>query len=206
VAIVALLAGCAPQHTTPEGLSDAEVKAIYDAQQLQMWESYHQGETPPDVEFVRYLDPESGSVRTECMAEANIPGFSVTEEGWWSFQSTDLATDRLFADAQYICALKYPPDPSNSDQMGLFSDAELDFIYHYMTDRLVPCVRLMGYSLREVPTRDAFMSSSPYLGWSVYDAMLPLPQSIEEWGRVDARCPPSPVGQFWRAGLDYLSP
>jgi hypothetical protein len=53
----------------------------------------------------------------------------------------------------YTCAAAFDP-PQTFD--AVLSDAQLDFIYDYYQDWLIPCVIMQGYHFTDVPTRTEF--------------------------------------------------
>jgi hypothetical protein len=70
------------------------------------------------------------------------------------------------------------------------SEEQLSAVYEDFTDRLVPCLRLLGFGVDELPERDLFVTQSAgYPRWNPYPELDPVP-TADEWPIVGARCPP----------------
>lgn len=201
VASVLLLAGCAQPPALPTGLTDDEVTAIFAEQNAQWWMTIYPDEPLPVVERVEYINPFESTEIVECIIAAHVPGV-VADGGGFAFQPTDPVVERLYALAQYTCSMKYPYDPAFAEQLGLYSDAQLEYLYAYFTERLEPCLKSIGARVYLHPTREEFLANAPYLSWNPYDA-IEQPNTAEEWQQLDYRCPPPPIGFFWRAGVHY---
>jgi hypothetical protein len=70
------------------------------------------------------------------------------------------------------------------------SDEQLSAVYDDFTDRLLPCLRLLGFSVGDLPSRDLFVSQSAgYPRWNPYLELDPAPTE-GDWPLIAARCPP----------------
>lgn len=201
VASVLLLAGCAQTPVAPAGLTADEVTAILAEQNAVWWTSVYPEEPPPNVEVVEYVNPYESTEIIDCILAAHVPGV-VADGGGFTFQPTDPVVERLYALAQYTCSMKYPYDPAFAEQMGLYSDEQLEYLYAYFTERLEPCLTANGERVYVHPTREEFLANAPYLSWSPYDA-IEQRETPEEWAQLDFRCPPPSVAYLWRSGVNY---
>ncbi|MCU1440537.1 MAG: hypothetical protein JWP85_1534 [Rhodoglobus sp.] len=78
-----------------------------------------------------------------------------------------------------------PPPP-----VLFLSDEQLSGVYDDFTNRLLPCLRLLGLSIGEIPARDLFVSQSAgYPRWNPYLELEPTPAE-GDWPLIAARCPP----------------
>jgi hypothetical protein len=78
-----------------------------------------------------------------------------------------------------------PPAP-----VLFLSEEQLSRVYDDFTDRLLPCLQLLGFSVGELPSRDLFVSQSAgYPRWNPYLELDPAPAE-GDWPLIAARCPP----------------
>jgi hypothetical protein len=151
-----LLSGCVA--ALPPGPS-AEQLASHRAETLRLtWANTGLTGDPPVVEG-RYSTSDTDWFRSigDCLSEAGVasPGWSYsTGAGYALAASPGLDLDD---DAQqlafYICVASYNP-PREYD--GVLSEAQLDYLYDYYQDWLVPCLTMRGYRFTDVPTRTEF--------------------------------------------------
>jgi len=201
VASTMLLAGCAAAPQLPAGPTQAEVKKTVYEQNLRWWLSIAPGEPMPVIEPVRYLDPdEDGHEITDCIVNAQLPGIMGDEDAFFGNISPE--AQHQFDRVQFACSMLYPWDMSDPEALGILSPAQLDYLRVYFVERLAPCLELMGYSTGFVPEPDQFAPDG-YMQWVPYYSMSPQPQTEREWLLIDSRCPPPPIGEYWRPGLDY---
>jgi hypothetical protein len=81
-----------------------------------------------------------------------------------------------------------PPPP-----VLFLSEEQLSEVYDDFTDRLLPCLRLLGFSVGDLPARDLFVSQSAgYPRWNPYLELEPTPAD-GDWPLIAARCPPPPL-------------
>lgn len=193
-AIALLLAGCAPAPTPiPPGPTEAEAEALAAQQQQRMWgvnvaRYPAQFDRPdPNLSVVAYL-PESQWAPTvaSCLAEA---GFGSTiDHGAISpvFQPGQLEGE--FAYAEYVCETQYPYPPT---KRGFLSRAQLEYMYAFYTQRLSPCLRLMGYTVSDAPPEKAFVEgyeTTFFFGWNPYEEVAPYVNNERVWANIDWRC------------------
>lgn len=191
-ASVALLAGCAPAPELPAALTQAEIKERIAEHNALWWESMFPGQRQPDVDPIEYVSPTVAVRKTEeCMHNADIEGLLFGPDGSWIYLGDDPGGNEQVNRVYFICSLEYP---IALDQAGLLSDEQLEWIYDYNKQRLVPCLQLLGYT---VPNRTTDFAPGTNDYWIPYYDIYPQP-SADEWARIDLRCPPSPVGPLYR--------
>ena len=133
-----------------------------------------------------------------CDAEGAVTSFTEktgvpsatynSRNGYWDGPDGDRLTDGQNR-ALFICNLQYPYDLSDPAAAGMYTADERAWAWNYQHTRLVPCLQLMGYPVKN--RDDGYITSTPW--WNPYDELTPTP-SAEEWELIDARCPPSPYG------------
>lgn len=106
----------------------------------------------PTVELEEYTDPDDTTeVYRTCMREAG-------HEDWTEINFNALgdapAAERLDL---YVCISRFPLHPS---YYGLYSEGQLDAIYDYYQESLVPCMQASGIDVQGVPTRRVRQQSS----------------------------------------------
>lgn len=185
LAATAVLAGCASPRALPPSATPAEVRAVIAEQNRQWWDSIAPGEPMPVIEPIEYADPKGiNPGLNECMSSIDT-----TVQGSW---------DR----AMFTCSMLYPYDYAEPEAFGIYSRAQLEFLYDYFSRRLSPCLEFLGYEVPEGPSLEGF-TAGEFSGWTPYYAMRPTPLTAAEWRRIDLRCPVPPIGVFYRPGLDY---
>lgn len=127
-----------------------------------------------------------GTVIAGCMNAAGYPEY-VGSGPAISNGTTVIAGDieqQLDLD---LCLRQYPILPDLSGSINL---AQLDYLYDYYRDFLIPCLGAAGYTAgRDIPTREEFVVISAEPHWTPYSA---LPGSALDDPLLDDHCPPSP--------------
>lgn len=162
--VVLTLAGCAAQ--TPSTLTDEELSDYLVEMQDQAW--FYAGasnETRPRVEPTLMPADDLEQAFTDC------------------YQNDALT------EAQCDMALiAYPED------IGYFSSSELNYVYDYYADELVPCLATEGLSVGYAPTRAEFVQAG-WMSWEPYRELgAKLPPSRAE--AVVEKCPQYPPLPF----------
>jgi hypothetical protein len=78
---------------------------------------------------------------------------------------------------------------------GYFSAAQLDYVYDYFQDSLVPCLQTQGLDVGVAPSRAEFAGSAGWIRWDPYSelgAAVPPSRSAE----IRERCPEYPPAEF----------
>jgi len=165
VAMALLLAGCVA--VPPPGPSEAEI-AEYNAELLDLtWAA-------TGLEGV--VDrPATGSGRPlqsaawfdatfACMSAQGIGNLAITSSSESGFELYGAWTDADDQLAFYRCAAANPIDPAGS--LEVLTDDQLDYIYDYYLQSLVPCMVLNGFAPTSAPTRVEFHALAGQ--WSPY--------------------------------------
>lgn len=194
---VALLTGCSsanPQAVEgsgpePTASSASDARSVADS----LWRSLaarYPGAERPSVDLVRYVTPrEWATAQSDCLHEAGFPDVSVMDDGGLQVLGVPDSQKEALAVAQYVCGVKYAIDPQYTDP---FTEDELNSIYVYYVDFLVPCLTGQGYSVADVPSRGSFVDSRGR--WSPYESVEPGTQ--ESWVALNKTCPQWPDGLF----------
>lgn len=188
VAASLLLTGCVTHSSPPpSGLSGAE-KARY----LEVLSGSIGGSE--SVEFV----PSAGwgTVIAGCMNAAgyseyegsgpSIRNVSVDVDGDVSFTAS-ISGDLDQLEQLTVCLTQYPVLPDLSGNVNL---AQLDYLYDYFRDFLIPCLSTTGHPVRgEIPTRAEYVVITGEQHWHPYDS---LPATAFRDGTIYDQCPASP--------------
>jgi hypothetical protein len=184
------LAGCAPVRSIPPQASGAELEQLVgDEQELyRHWYLYmvKAPADPPDVAMKRVIkSSEAEAVYEQCMAAAGYPNYGQS--------GTTVAVEQSDAGqlALYICVSQYPLDPST---FGLFSAAQLEYLYDYFHESLIPCLESSGFEITDVPDRADFLRREPaqLYAWSPYQTLHGI--SPRTLAKLTRRCPEYPNG------------
>ncbi len=191
-------AGEAPPEPVGDSAPVSAEEFDYDAHLVALREAT-QVEDPPSTEIVRVIAPdEQPEVWQACMQEAGYE-VSVTSDGGLT-PPQDLPDDQWGAYdlANYICHAQYPVDQSLVPQFGT---EQVDVLYGYYVEELVPCLQERGFEVDEPPTIETFRASwvsgdeglhASESTWFPYTAVDAAEISMDEWEAVNAACPQSP--------------
>lgn len=142
---------------------------------------------PTDAEFVCYISrDESGRVYAECISEQ---GFDATENssGGVHFDVPKEQQPAL-AVAEYRCLARYPVHPVF---MQPLTEEQVEILYDYYVDTLVPCLEGEGYDVGEVPTLETYKATRRTdEQWFPYNVVGAVPE--DEWRRINEKCPQGP--------------
>ena len=194
---VLLLAGCATATPIPPGLTDAEADEVVASRLAETWTVVNRGEfrEMPVIERVSFTTPDDwSSAQVSCLVAAGIDASEVS--GGFSVSSDGTISDRQIADAQIVCLGQYPVDPRTQ---GYLSDAQLLYAYDYLTERVAPCLDLLGFPSSGPPDRLAFVGAvRAGLVWTPYShgGATRLDATPAEWTVINGKCPPLPVDPF----------
>ncbi len=154
-ALVVLLAtGCTSTIAVPPQPTGAELDRLIALELDFQWQFV--GLTPdaprPTVERIRIVSlDEAEAVHQQCLVDAGYAASRV---------NTTFGADNFERLAIYTCSAQYPTPPSS---FGLFSEAQLDFLYGYFMQVTVPCLEANGVTVPAIPTRDEFLVPSTQL-------------------------------------------
>jgi len=165
------LSGCAAAPVPPPNPTDAEIDSIMVARVESMAAS--DTEAHPEVwnaiTFGRFIaNEEAPAVLGECMGAFGVTTVQIGTNGSMSW--TDSAGDGFVETVISACQFAYPSDYSRE---WVHTDAQLEYLYNYVTTFLVPCLSAAGYASEEPPTRRAFMETARHdlWAWSPYNSI-----------------------------------
>ena len=169
-ALVLLLAtGCTQTLAVPGPPTGEELDRLIDRQLDFQWQ--YIGLTPddprPEVERIRIVPVEEAeAVYRQCMVDAGYERFNVITASIYGGASKEQRVDI------YTCVAQYPTPPAS---FGLFSEAQLDYLYDYFMQVTVPCLEANGVPVADVPSRDEFGAPSSQLNqvWIPYYSVEP---------------------------------
>lgn len=171
VALAALmlvaLAGCAPVTQVPGEPTGEELERLIAIELDYQWQ--YVGLTPdaprPTVERIRIVSmDEAEEVHRQCMVDAGYENYRFVKASIFGGAGT---TERL---AIYTCSAQYPTPPSS---YGLFSEAQLDYLYDYYREVTVPCLEATGIPVEQLPSRAEFHDSQRgmFAIWNPYNSV-----------------------------------
>ena len=170
--LLVALTGCTSTVAVPAPPSGGELDRLI-AQELDLqW--HYVGLTPdaprPTVEQIRIVSmDEAEAVHRECMVAAGYDNYGIVETAIFRQASS---AERL---AVYTCAAQYPVLPSS---YGLFSEAQLDYLYDFYVTVTVPCIEATGIAVEGMPDRAEFVQSKDgvFALWNPYRGLSALKQ------------------------------
>ena len=181
VALALALAGCSIEGEAIRPPTDADLAKLNEyVNDLQWGGLQFSPDSPrPTVEFERYVDPDlAEATYSECMEESGYVDWQ--EQNLTALGGAPVA-ERL---ALYTCITRFPIHPG---YYGLYTPGQLDAIYDFYRDSLVPCISASGIDLGDVPTREVFVASGFFDRWSPYGRNFDI--SDHELAALYARCP-----------------
>jgi hypothetical protein len=189
------LAGCA--GPTEDRLSGEQIDAIREADNIRQWNAIVPDDwniQRPHVEPVESVDPNwRNAIVDACMKDAGFAG--ITQVGDSVSVSVGEPDPKAATLAYYECVAEYP---LHVPAIGYLSRTVRGALYDYLTTRIVPCLRTLGYEVVDPPTRTEYVETYYRdLGWNPYEAVSFGSGSIA-WLVIDARCAPpaDKFGQF----------
>ena len=182
------LTGCVSAREVPPPITDAALQAYLEKRLDAAWLNTGLGATverplpDPTTLVDRFRDVNQPQDFSDCTVEAGVGSWSSTERdgGPQLLDQTGGPLESPEKQLQwYSCFAQFP----SSEGFGsmLLTRAELDYLYDYYRDWVVPCIALKGYSIAEMPTRDQFVEESFY-AWVPYYNVIPAQGQIESNG------------------------
>lgn len=181
--------GPVPEPDPPLTEAESEAKRLEAADQRWAWVlmDWPQAQRPPDP-FVSYItDDERVAVMTACFEDSGVP----LERG---YGTPDLTGPVLSVSAQpeteaqavagFTCETAHPVKVVASDA----NEAELGWIYDYLTRFTVPCYEANGFRNPPPPTRDEWVANWPQPCWFPTTGDGP-PIDHELQAALDEACP-----------------
>jgi len=175
------LGGCSVERGPIAEPTPTELEAITRQVNDLQWQNlqFSPDSPRPTVEFSRFIQPdETDEVYTACMEDAGYVGW---EQANFNSLGGPPAAERLDL---YVCVSRFPVHPA---YYGIHTAAQLDAIYDFYRDSLVPCLRGAGLDITGVPTRDEFVKSEFPFAWNPYAQNFDIPDKV--LSGVYAQCP-----------------
>lgn len=138
----------------------------------------------PVVDVIAYVPPAGwGAAVAGCMNAAGYADYAASPRGM-SYPARD-EDDAGQALALYTCIGHYPVQ---ADFSSYANKAQLEYLYDYFRNSLIPCLAAEGYIVPgTAPTREKFTSFTVEPRWNPYNALPSQPDSA-----VRDACPASP--------------
>lgn len=175
--MVLLLTGCAePRKAPPSGVSATELESYRDLIDEQTWlySGLAADYTKPVVERIELDVNDWSEALNAC--EQPIEEIADTEQALL---------------AEYTCRAKYQ---LNAGALALLNGAQLDYLYDYYQDTLIPCLGLRGIELASFPTREESVDVARFgsYPWNPYDELFDYGIGMAAPDGLLSTCPPFP--------------
>ena len=186
-----LLGGCA-SPTTPTQGQRADVAHFVQARLDDAWRGDGRHDRPSTV-APRFLLPNGwGFAMKECMVEAGFTAFDYDRSGGFTNgleRTSSMGEEGL---AWYYCGARFP---TYDTVFSVLDEPQLDQLYAYYRERLIPCLALKGSAVIKVPTREQFGEGGAGQpgSWNPY-LTAELPPTAVVASAVLESCPPYPEG------------
>lgn len=188
LAVTLALAGCAPGP-----MDDSADVSLHLQQRLDVAFNPDQpgGIDRPPSGAVRFALPNGwGGLMGRCMNESGFADFGY--DRFYGFTNGGEVASRSGAEglAWYGCTKQYP---EYDTVFAKFTDDELDALYDYYAEYLVPCLESLGASVTSMPSRTDFADGGEGQAgwWNPFLAVAP-PASTADVDLLYAKCEPYP--------------
>ncbi len=183
---VLAVSACAAAPPQPDGLTPQGVSDFVVATNETRWNSIvgDRQIDRPDVDFVRFvMQRDAPSTWVECMAAAGYPNALAVGRGVY-FGTEDGDDSPGARAALWGCTVEYPVHPA---YLGRLSSDQQTYLYDSWVERVIPCLRALGFSVPILESRGEFLSVHEVYLWSPYDLVH---TSTLSWDSIDQACPP----------------
>ena len=183
--MIGALTACATPTPLPPGPTREEILELRAEENFDWWQSMSGGQPQPLVEPVEYVSYELWPVYMErCVTAAGFTGIRANGESimFDAPAGEELATNRAY----YVCYQQYPLEISDSTSEGLFSKAQVSWLYDRFTQRIGPCLQMLGYVVSPPPDRDEFIDS--FYSYELWTPYLYVQPGFLTWEAIDQRC------------------
>ncbi|WP_157155937.1 MULTISPECIES: hypothetical protein [unclassified Diaminobutyricimonas] len=163
---------------TPDPLSDEQANARRLELQDESWKlvtDQYPSAVRPEDPFVGYISAdESLDLVTACLTEKGVPfGYGTDAYGNRAGYEVNLDTEAN-AVGVFVCREMHRGRPR-----GPSTEAELGWLYDYLTQFLAPCYEANNYEIPPPPARDEFIARWPNQGWWPSPPGMPLEPAEE---------------------------
>lgn len=179
-AIALSLTGCSLALAEPPPPEGAELQGYIAEQQRRI----------PTAEVLSDGEVDFSLNGTSCLEHAqeflaSVDVTSITDE-------QVVLVSEQFEQEMVNCEAGVIVDPNAG---GYFSAAQLDYVYDYFQDSLVPCLQLQGLNVGYAPSRAEFATAAGWIMWDPYSELgAAVPPSRSE--EIRSRCPEYPPAGF----------
>lgn len=192
-ATLLLLTGCSTA-TAPEPGLDPEQLTEFRAYLLdRYWDSTGLSDDlrPPPPVVTTLTSEDWIPAYVKCMNNAGFDQYVANGDGSYTMGVDDInARTDAEVIADYSCSSSFEIDGQFDD---MYNDAQLDYLYTYYQQVLVPCVQLLGYDVVDVPPRTQFVEN-----WGAWHPYFSVRSSEQDAFYADQRvptdCPAVPAG------------
>lgn len=202
VACVLLLSGCVPVRPVPGPMSVAERDAYLDRQEDMAWAgALPPGAERPEITRRVVTGQEWGPLFVDCMVDAGFDVYSLDPGGYAVASDEPVSYTDALRLAEVTCQTSFVVDPRD---YGLLSEAQVDYLYDYYKNTLVPCLQLAGERIVQPPNHEQFRANpwwNPYVARYYLDYGTPLPSP-----ELLRRCPPQPPGDLVTLPEEFTVP
>ena len=172
-----LLVGCADvRKAPPSGVSETELESYRSLVDDQTWlySGLAADYTQPVVDRIELNVDDWSEALRDC--QQPIEQIADTEQALL---------------AQYTCRAKFQ---LNAGALALLNTAQLDYLYDYYQDTLMPCLGLRGVALEAVPRREEVVDVARFgsYPWNPYDQLYDFGLGMAAPDGLLAACPAFP--------------
>ena len=108
----------------------------------------------PEVEFLRASTPlDFADSYVACMHDAGFPAVTLMIDGGVSSGQLEEESFDAYLLADYECAVRYAINPT---YYAPYSDEQMELIYDFYAEDLIPCITSLGFTVGEMPAFEVF--------------------------------------------------
>jgi len=190
---VLALAGCSDAGSDADERADARrlvLETLDDA-----WRGDSPFDRPAGLEPQFFLPSGWGYKIQECMIAAGHPDFGYDPENGFRSDGRPARTDGVPGLALYACIDRLP---TYDTRYSALRGSQLNDLWEYYEEFLVPCLTLQGITVTDVPDRAAFAGEGPGMpgAWNPW-LTAEIPATVAATRAGLAACAPYPTG--WEA-------
>ena len=192
--VVVALTGCSTTTVPEAGLDDKQLAAIRNMFDDANWANTGLSDDlrPPHPVVTTVSGEDWADAYVKCMNIAGFDQYVAGADGSFTITGVENLNARPVdeAPANYICNASFEVD-GNYD--GYFNPAQMDYLFDYFQQVLVPCLEVRGYSVVQAPSREKYIEV--WGGWHPYFSVEASEQRdlFDDDGVLEA-CPPTPAG------------
>ena len=188
--LLVALAGCSTVSAPPPGLSQAERAELRSKITDSRWAAtgLYPDQRPATPPVTTVSLEEWGYAYVKCMTIAGFDSYVAGPDGSYTRQDGDYTDAEVVAN--YVCDISFEIEDQYD---GWFNDAQLDYVYDYYRQSLVPCLERRGLEVAQAPTRNEFHAT--FGSWHPYFALVESERrELSADASVPVECPAVPPG------------